>query len=71
VAFPKNLRQHHLMQNRRMEIALGLLAFVIGCILIYDAYDARGKRLPWPASGLTPWLWLGQSLLKVAAKVPL
>lgn len=43
------------MQNRRMEIALGLLAFVIGCILIYDAYDARGKRMPWPASGLAPW----------------
>ena len=29
--------------------------FLLGCFLIYDAYDARGKKMPWPASGLAPW----------------
>lgn len=38
-----------------MEIILGILMFVIGAILIYDAYDARGKKVPWPASVLAPW----------------
>jgi hypothetical protein len=45
----------HYIQNRKLEIGLGLLMFLLGCFLIYDAFDARGKRMPWPASGLAPW----------------
>lgn len=49
------LRRHHIIQNRKYEIALGILLFVCGAILIFDAYDARGKKVPWPASVLAPW----------------
>jgi hypothetical protein len=43
------------MKNRKAEIALGFVAFMIGCLLLYDAFDARGKKMPWPAGGLAPW----------------
>lgn len=49
------LKRHHLIQNRRLEIGIGILFFLIGAILVYDAYDARGKKVPWPASMLAPW----------------
>jgi len=49
------LKRHHLIQNRSMEIYLGIMLFIIGSILIYDAYNARGQKLPWPASLLAPW----------------
>jgi hypothetical protein len=55
MAVKQQLQRKHLIQNRRAEITIGLLLFILGCYLLYDAYDARGKRLPWPASGLAPW----------------
>ena len=45
----------HIIQDRNTEIIIGLFIIILGCFMIYDAYDARGKRLPWPASGLAPW----------------
>lgn len=45
----------HYMKNRKAEIALGIVLFLVGCLLLYDAFDARGKKLPWPAGGLAPW----------------
>jgi hypothetical protein len=45
----------HFMQNRKLEICLGLLAFIGGCFLLWDAFDNRGKKMPWPAGGLAPW----------------
>lgn len=45
----------HFMENRRAEIVLGVLLFLIGGCLLWDAFDGRGKKLPWPASGLAPW----------------
>jgi len=45
----------HIFENRHLEIALGVLAFFIGCALLYDAFDNRGKKMPWPAGGLAPW----------------
>ncbi len=45
----------HFIQDRKVEIFLGIFAFIVGCLLLYDAYDARGKKMPWPASGLSPW----------------
>jgi hypothetical protein len=49
------LPKNHLMKNRRNEIILGFVVFLIGCVLLYDAFDARGKKMPWPAGGLAPW----------------
>jgi hypothetical protein len=41
--------------NRKYEIIIGIVAVVIGCFLLWDAYDNRGKRMIWPFSGLAPW----------------
>lgn len=45
----------HFMENRRNEILLGLFLALAGCCLLWDAFDGRGKRVPWPASALAPW----------------
>lgn len=45
----------HFMRDRKSEIILGLVLFLVGCILLYDAFDGRGKKMPWPAGVVTPW----------------
>jgi hypothetical protein len=45
----------HIIQNRKYEIIIGILAFLLGCFLLYDAFDKRGKKMPWPAGGMAPW----------------
>lgn len=45
----------HLIENRKAEITIGAFLFLIGVALLWDAFDGRGKKLPWPASGLAPW----------------
>lgn len=45
----------HLIKSRKAEITIGLLLFVVGMLLLWDAFDGRGKSMPWPASGLMPW----------------
>jgi hypothetical protein len=36
----------HYIQSQRLESAVGLLLFVGGAFLLYDAYDGRGKDQP-------------------------
>lgn len=45
----------HLIENRGWETVIGLFLFIIGAVLIWDAFDGRGKSLPWPAGAVTPW----------------
>jgi hypothetical protein len=45
----------HIIENRKIEIILGLIAVIVGCLFLRDAFDKRNKKLPWPASGLAPW----------------
>jgi hypothetical protein len=45
----------HLINNRMAEIGVGLLLAFIGMCLLWDAFDGRGKKMPWPASGMAPW----------------
>lgn len=45
----------HFMKNRRNEIIIGIVLFMAGALLLYDAFDARGKKLPWPAGAVAPW----------------
>lgn len=49
---PKNYRY---VKSQKLEAALGVLFFILGGLLIYDAFDARGKKLPWPIGGILPW----------------
>lgn len=43
------------MQNRTVEIVIGFAVVILGCVILYDAFDARGHKMPWPLSGLAPW----------------
>jgi hypothetical protein len=45
----------HFIQNRKKEIVIGVVLFLVGALLLYDAFDARGKKMPWPAGAVTPW----------------
>jgi hypothetical protein len=45
----------HIIENRKIEIIIGLIAMVVGALLLRDAFDKRNKKMPWPASGLAPW----------------
>jgi hypothetical protein len=45
----------HFIKNRAAEIWIGLLLFMVGALLLYDAFEGRGKKMPWPASALAPW----------------
>jgi hypothetical protein len=48
-------RKGHFIKDRKTEIILGLILALVGMILLWDAFDMRGKKMPWPASGLAPW----------------
>lgn len=52
----KVIKPHgHLIKDRKIEIIVGLITFFVGCLLLFDAFDARGKKMVWPLSGLAPW----------------
>jgi hypothetical protein len=42
----------HLVQKRWPEIVVALVLVLVATYLLYDAFDWRGKKMPWPASGL-------------------
>lgn len=45
----------HFMKNRKTEIMIGVILFLVGALLVYDAFDARGKKIPWPLGAVAPW----------------
>jgi len=45
----------HFINNRKVEIILGVILFLVGALLLYDAFDARGKKMPWPSGAIAPW----------------
>jgi hypothetical protein len=52
----RKIKPHgHLIEDRKVEIIFGLLFAVVGCLLLWDAFDGRGKKLPWPTNVLAPW----------------
>lgn len=44
-----------LIADRRTEIAVGAGLFLLGSLLIRDAYDKRGESVPWWARPFTWW----------------
>lgn len=44
-----------LFRDRKVEIGLGVAAFIAGSLLIRDAYDGRGVDLPWFARPFSWW----------------
>jgi len=56
----ENVKRHikptgHFIKSRPVEITLGVILFMIGALLIWDAFDGRGKQLPWPLGAIAPW----------------
>lgn len=45
----------HFIKNRGTEIIIGIVLFMVGALLLYDAFDARGKKMPWPGGAIAPW----------------
>lgn len=45
----------HFIKDRKKEAVIGFIVTLIGFCLVWDAFDGRGKKLPWPASGMAPW----------------
>jgi hypothetical protein len=45
----------HWINNRGWEISIGIVLALAGMVLLWDAFDNRGRKMPWPASGLAPW----------------
>lgn len=48
-------KQGHFIESRGKEVAIGMVLALVGLVLLWDAFDGRGKNLPWPASKLAPW----------------
>lgn len=45
----------HFIKNRKLEILIGTILFLVGALLVWDAFDGRGKKLPWPLGAVAPW----------------
>jgi hypothetical protein len=45
----------HFIQSRGTEILVGAVLFLVGALLVWDAFDGRGKKLPWPLGAVAPW----------------
>lgn len=45
----------HFIANRKTEIWLGVMLFIVGSFLLWDAYDGRGRTAAWPISTIFPW----------------
>jgi hypothetical protein len=45
----------HFINSRSTEILIGAILFLVGALLLYDAFDGRGKKIPWPLGAIAPW----------------
>jgi len=45
----------HFIKDRKVEILVGLVLFLVGSMLIWDAFDGRGKKVPWPGGAIMPF----------------
>lgn len=45
----------HFIQNRKTEMIVGAIVFVLGALLLWDAWNGRGKNAPWPLGGILPF----------------
>jgi hypothetical protein len=45
----------HLIASQRTEKAAGIGLFILGAVLLRDAYDNRGQDVPWWARPFTFW----------------
>jgi hypothetical protein len=46
---------HHWIRSQGWEMLVGFVVVIIGCVLLWDAFDNRGRKMPWPLGGMAPW----------------
>lgn len=51
----KPAKGKHWIASQGTEAVVGIVLILVGCMLCWDAFDNRGRKLPWPASGIAPW----------------
>lgn len=49
------MAKFHAIQDRKKEIMIGLVFFIIGSYLLWDAWGHRGKNTPWPLGMAMPF----------------
>jgi hypothetical protein len=49
------MAKFHVIQNPKREITIGLILFVLGSFLLWDAWAHRGKNTPWPLGMAMPF----------------
>lgn len=42
------------IRDKRAAVLLGLALFVAGVVVLWDAYERRGGRAPWPLRAFLP-----------------
>lgn len=42
-------------RDHKTALLVGLALFAAGVLALYDAYDRRGMRAPWPLSAILPF----------------
>ncbi len=57
---PENVRRlvkgnGHFIASRKTEIVIGCALFIIGSLLLWDAFNGRGRNAPWPFGGILPF----------------
>lgn len=45
----------HFLKDRKLELFLGFGFFIVGALLLWDAYDNRGVKMKWPLGAIAPW----------------
>lgn len=45
----------HVIENRPAEISVAIILVLVGCFLVWDAFDNRNKQLPWFARWFSFW----------------
>jgi len=48
-------RKGHFIRDRKWELIFGFALSLVGLLLLWDAFDGREKKMPWPLSGMAPW----------------
>jgi hypothetical protein len=48
------MSRRHLMRDPGHQVALGAVLFIAAAYCIWDAYEGRGRRRPFPAAVLLP-----------------
>jgi len=47
--------KHPIIRDQRAAVAVGGALVAAGFVVLYDAWDGRGRRKPWFLGPILPW----------------